>query len=173
MSKKEIILVDKNDNEIGAGEKLKVHQEGKLHRSFSVFIFNPKGKILLQKRAKSKYHSPGLWSNACCSHPGLNKDLKEEAKRRLKKEMGIECDLREIFSFVYKARVGDLIEHEFDHVFWGEFEGKPLPDKEEVGDWKWVTLKELRKDVKKNPEDYAPWFKIILNRLLKEKNNYG
>ena len=172
MAKKEIILVDEKDREIGVGEKLKIHQEGKLHRSFSIFIFNSKGQMLLQKRAKTKYHSPSLWSNACCSHPKPNKKLLDEAKRRLKEEMGFVCDLKESFSFIYKAKVEDLIEHEFDHVFLGKFDGNPRPDKAEVGDWKWVAFKELKGDIEKNPENYTPWFKILLGKVF-EKLNYA
>lgn len=165
MAKKEIILVDEKDREIGVGEKLKIHQEGKLHRSFSIFIFNSKDQMLLQKRAKTKYHSPSLWSNACCSHPKPNKELLDEAKRRLKEEMRFACDLKESFSFVYKVKVEDLIEYEFDHVFLGKFDGSPRPDKVEVGDWKWVTFREVKKDVEENPENYTPWFKILLDKV--------
>lgn len=165
MAKKEIILVDEKDREVGVGEKLKIHQEGKLHRAFSILIFNSKGQMLLQRRAKTKYHSPSLWSNACCSHPKPNKKLLDEAKRRLKEEMGFVCDLKESFSFVYKAKVEDLIEYEFDHVFLGKFDGNPKPDKAEVEDWKWVVFKEVKKDVEKNSENYTPWFKILLDKV--------
>lgn len=167
MTKNEVVLVDKKDNQVGKGEKLKIHQEGKLHRAFSIFIFNSKGKLLLQKRAKGKYHSSGLWSNTCCSHPKPNQDLKNEAKRRLKEEMGIECDLREIFSFIYGKDFGDLTEHEFDHVFIGKSDGGPKPNPEEAEDWKWITPEDLRRDVKENPEKYTFWFKLILNKVIK------
>jgi len=173
MLKKKIIIVDKNDSEIGTGEKLITHKEGKLHRAFSVFLFNSKGEMLIQKRAKTKYHSPSLWSNACCSHPRPNQKLEKEVKKRLKEEMGIECDLKEIFSFVYKAKIGNLIEHEFDHVFLGKFNGKPKPNKEEVQAWEWITIKNLIADIKKNPQNYTYWFKLILNRVLKERTKYG
>jgi len=166
--KKEVILVDKKDNEIGIEEKIKAHRKGKLHRSFSIFLFNKKGELLLQKRAKSKYHSPGLWSNTCCSHPRPGQNLKKEAKRRLKEEMGIECNLKKVFSFYYKVKVGDLIEHEFDHVFLGKFEGNPKPNLKEAEDWKWINPEELKRDIKKNPQKYTEWLKIILDRLLKE-----
>jgi len=162
-----VILVDKWDNPIGTEEKILAHKEGKLHRCFSIFLFNKKGELLIQKRAKSKYHSGGLWSNTCCSHPKPKKNLKEEAKKRLKEEMGIECDLNEIFSFTYNIKVGDLIEHEFDHVFLGRFEGNPKPTPKEVEDWKWINKRELQKDIKENPEKYTAWFKIILDRVLK------
>jgi isopentenyl-diphosphate delta-isomerase len=162
----EVILVDKEGKEIGKGEKLKVHQEGKLHRAFSIFIFNKKGELLLQKRAKSKYHSPCLWSNTCCSHPRPGFDIKEEAKKRLKEEMGIETDLKEIFSFTYKAKVGGLIEHEFDYVFIGKFDGNPKPSKKEVEAWKWISWNFLKSEIKENPEKYTPWLKIILNKVF-------
>jgi isopentenyl-diphosphate delta-isomerase len=165
-----VILVDKNDNQIGTEEKLKAHQEGKLHRAFSIFLFNSKGEMLLQKRAKTKYHSGGLWSNTCCSHPRPGKDLLSEVKKRLKEEMGIENgvkDLKELFSFIYKANLGKLTEHEFDYVFVGEFNGTPEPNPEEVEDWKWIKPEELRKDVKGNPQKYTEWFRIVLDKVLK------
>jgi len=172
MEKNEVILVDKKDRKIGVEEKLKAHREGKLHRCFSIFIFNKNRELLIQRRAKTKYHSGGLWSNTCCSHPLPGKNLVKEAQRRLKEEMGIKSNLKEIFSFIYKSKVkakrGYLIEHEFDHVFVGKFNGNPKPDSAEAEDWKWVTLKELKKDVKKNPKKYSEWFRIILNKLIKE-----
>ena len=168
-----VILVDKKGNQIGIEEKIKAHFKGKLHRAFSIFIFNSKGKLLLQKRAKSKYHSGGLWSNTCCSHPRPNRNLKEEAERRLKEEMGINCDLKEVFSFIYKVKVkakkGNLIEHEFDHVFLGKFDKNPKPKKREVEDWKWANIEQLKKDIKENPERYAYWFKLILEKVLTKK----
>ncbi len=166
MKKEMVILVNEKDEKIGIEEKLKAHQEGKLHRAFSVLLFNKKGEVLIQKRAKSKYHSGGLWTNTCCSHPKVKESLKKAVKRRLREEMGIECEnLREIFSFIYKAKVGNLIEHEFDHVFVGTFEGKPKPNKKEVEDWKWIKLSQLKKEIKKNPQKYTPWFKIILKKM--------
>ncbi len=161
-----IILVDEKDNEIGTGEKLKVHQDGKLHRAFSIFVFNSKGELLLQKRSKSKYHTASLWANTCCSHLRPNQDLEKEAKRRLIEEMGINCDLKEVFSFIYKATVGELIEYEFDHIFVGRFDGNPKPNKDEVEDWKWIDVDELKKDIDKNPEKYVPWLKIALEKYL-------
>jgi len=163
-----LVLVNKKDEEIGTEEKIKVHKEGKLHRCFSIFIFNSKGELLIQQRAKSKYHSALLWSNTCCSHPRPNEKLIEAVKRRLKEEMGIECDLKEILSFIYKAKVGNLIEHEFDHVFLGKFDGNPISNPKEVEDWRWISLKELKKDIKKNPPKYTPWFKIGLRKILKQ-----
>lgn len=122
MFKKQVILVD---------GKLKTHQLGLMHRAFSVFIFNNRGDLLLQKRAKNKYHSAGLWSNACCSHP-VSSDIKKEAEKRLKKEMAIKCSLQKIFSFIYTAKAGDLTENEFDHVFVGQYNGEPKINKKEA-----------------------------------------
>ena len=166
----EVILVGEQDNQIGEEEKIKAHKEAKLHRAFSVLVFNRKGELLLQKRAKTKYHSPGLWTNTCCSHPRPGEDLIKEARKRLEEEMGFECSLKESFSFIYKAKLGDLTEHEFDHVLLGKFSGKPKPNKEEVGDWKWMNFNDLEKDIKQNPEKYTPWFKIILKEV-REKGN--
>ena len=164
---KKIILVDEKDREIGWEEKIKAHKEGKLHRAFSIFLFNSRGEMLLQKRAKTKYHSPGLWTNTCCSHPRPNKNLEEETKRRLKEEMGINCQMKKIFSFIYKVNLGKLMEHEFNHVFIGKFDGKPKASSEEVDDWKWINAKELKKEMRKKPEKYAYWFRLILDRVLK------
>ena len=167
----EVILVNKKDEQIGTGEKLKVHLEGKLHRCFSILIFNSKGELLIQQRAKSKHHSPGLWSNTCCSHPRPGEKLIAAAKRRLKEEMGIDTDLKEIFSFIYRAKSGKWIEYEFDHVFIGRFNGKPKPNKKEVQDFKWISLKDLKKDIKKHPQKYTFWFKRILKLYGKKFKN--
>ncbi|MDP3697530.1 MAG: isopentenyl-diphosphate Delta-isomerase [Candidatus Taylorbacteria bacterium] len=160
----EIILVDEKDNEIGVAEKLKAHLQGKLHRCFSILIFNSRGETLLQKRAKGKYHSGELWSNACCSHPRPGEDIKKEAEKRLKEEMGIESDLKEVLSFIYKANLGDLTEHEFDHVFVGKFDGDPKINLKEADDWQWVAIQTLKEDVKENPQNYTIWFKLILEK---------
>src|SRR4030042_2763439 len=129
MVMEKIILVDENDREIGTEEKLKTHEQGKLHRAFSIFVFNSKGELLLQRRAKGKYHSGGLWTNTCCSHPREGEKLEEAVHRRLKQEMGLDCPLKEAFSFIYKVRFENgLFEHELDHVFIGRVDGKPVPD---------------------------------------------
>ncbi|KPJ71327.1 isopentenyl-diphosphate delta-isomerase [Parcubacteria bacterium DG_74_3] len=171
-----VILVDERDKEIGVEEKLKAHIEGKLHRCFSIFVFNSQGELLLQKRTKTKYHSGGLWSNTCCSHPEPNRNLKEEAKRRLKEEMGIDCDLKEVFSFIYQAKVkakkGYLTEYEFDHVFVGKFDGNPKINPEEAEDWKWEKPDKTKKDIEENPEKYTSWFKMIFERVLKTQPKY-
>src|SRR4030042_6476736 len=131
-NKEFIILVDENDNFLGTEEKLKVHKEGKLHRAFSVFIFNSKGELLMQKRAKDKYHSGGLWANTACGHPRANESLVDAAHRRLFEEMGFDCELKEIYKFHYNVRFENgLIENEMDHVFMGKFEDKPNPSPEE------------------------------------------
>jgi isopentenyl-diphosphate delta-isomerase len=166
MSEK-VILVNKKDGEIGREEKIKAHLQGKLHRAFSIFIFNKKRELLIQKRAKSKYQAGGLWANTCCSHPRPKENLEEAVKRRLKEEMGFSCPLKEVFSLIYKVKAEDLIEHEFDHIFIGHFNGDSKPNKKEVEDWKWISLKELKKDIKENSKKYTPWFKIILPKILK------
>lgn len=165
----QVILVNKKDEAIGVEEKMEAHIKGKLHRAFSILLFNKKGETLIQKRAKSKYHSGGLWTNTCCSHPRPKENLKVAAKRRLKEEMGISCNLKEVSSSTYKVKVGNLIEHEFNHLFLGKFEGYPKPNKKEVADWQWIKLSDLKADIKKNPQKYAPWFKIILKRMEDQK----
>lgn len=166
----EIILVDKEDKELGTEEKIKAHQDGgKLHRAFSVFIFNPKGKFMIQKRAPEKYHSGGKWTNTCCSHPRPREDTKEAARRRLREEMGIECELEEVFEFIYEAEFDtDLTEKEYDHVFFGVCDKIPDLDPEEASDWKWISKEKLKRDVEENPESYTPWFKKALDRVIKE-----
>lgn len=164
--KQDIILVNEKDEQTGRDEKLKVHKEGKLHRAFSVFIFNSKGEWLLQKRAQSKYHSPGLWSNACCSHPCYGKDILREAKKRLKEEMGIDSSLKKSFTFSYRVELDNLIENEIDHVFTGNFNGAAKPNKKEAADWKWISSLALKKDIKENPQNYTYWFKMISGKVL-------
>ncbi len=172
-----IILVDKNDKQIGAEEKIKVHREGKLHRAFSIFIFSSDGKMLLQERAKTKYHSGGLWTNACCSHPRTGEKLEESVHRRLKEEMGFDCDLKKIGEFIYNVKVGELTEYEYDHVFIGKYDSAVIPNPEEADAFKWIDIDELKKDMKRHPELYTEWFKILFSEFLsaferfaKEKN---
>lgn len=162
-----VILVDEADNEIGTEEKLKAHKEGKLHRAFSIFVFNSEGKLLLQQRALSKYHCPGLWANTCCSHPRPNETVEAAAHRRLVEEMGFDCPLKEIFSFTYKAKFDNgLMEHEFDHILLGRFDGTPKANPEEVESWKWVGIDELKQDINANPGRYAYWFRISFERAF-------
>ncbi|KYK38194.1 MAG: isopentenyl-diphosphate Delta-isomerase [Theionarchaea archaeon] len=168
--KARVILVDENDKEIGFEEKMEAHKTGKLHRAFSIFVFNSKGELLLQRRAKDKYHSGGLWSNTCCSHPRVGETLEEAVHRRLKEEMGFDCELREAFHFIYKAKVGDLTEHELDHVFIGRYNGEVNPNPDEVEEYKWVPVASLNKDMKVHTENYTEWFKIAFERTAKREN---
>ncbi|NLN95271.1 MAG: isopentenyl-diphosphate Delta-isomerase [Bacteroidales bacterium] len=161
-----VILVDKDDTPIGVEEKLKAHELALLHRAFSVFIFNDKGELMLQRRALHKYHSPGLWTNTCCSHPRPGETTLEAAHRRLMEEMGFDCDLEWKLSFIYKAPFDNgLTEHEFDHVIFGYHNDDPVINTEEVAEWKWIDMKELFSDVKKYPENYTVWFKIALEKI--------
>ncbi len=163
-----VVLVDENDNQIGVEEKLKAHQEAKLHRAFSVFVLNKEKKLLLQQRAFNKYHSSELWTNTCCSHPYPGEETLDAAHRRLKEEMGFDCVLKEIFSFKYKAVFDNsLTENEFDHVFLGEYQDNPVINKEEVNDYRWVDLSWLENDMQENPKVYTEWLKICFVELLK------
>ena len=167
MLKDKVIIVDTNDKEIGIGEIIKTHQEGTLHRGFSVFIVNSKYEMLLQKRAGTKYHSGGLWANTCCSHPRPGELIEEAAHRRLREEMGFDCELEEIFSFTYRTQFSNnLFKHEYDHVFLGEADGAPTPDPDEVCDWEWRDIEELGKSIKDNPEVYTYWFKICFDEVI-------
>lgn len=158
-----VILVDKDDNAVGIMEKMEAHQKGLLHRAFSILIFNAKGEMLLQKRSKKKYHSGGLWTNACCSHPYPAEAMEDAVHRKLIQEMGIDVTPRFAYTFIYKTNLDkNLIEHELDHVFIGNFNGTPTINKDEVEDWKFIDLKSLRNDIAQNPEDYTYWFKLIL-----------
>jgi len=166
-----VILVDKNDNELGLMEKMEAHEKAVLHRAFSVFIFNSEGKLMLQQRALHKYHSPGLWTNTVCSHPRSGEKTSAAAHRRIVEEMGFDCDFEEAFSFIYKADVGQgLVEHEFDHVFIGKSEKPPKINPDEVASWKYVDLNWLEKDVEENPDDYTIWFKIALAEVISHFN---
>ena len=161
MSKENVILVDKNDNQVGLMPKLEAHQKGLLHRAFSIFIFNSKYELLLQKRASSKYHSGGLWTNTCCSHPREGEDTLDAANRRLTEEMGIETSLRKVHDFIYKAELdNNLTEHEFDHVFYGVYNEDPVINRDEADDFKWIDMGLLNEDIKINGDNYTVWFKI-------------
>jgi len=161
MSVEKVILVDKNDKQVGLMPKLEAHKKGVLHRAFSIFIFNSKYELLLQKRASSKYHSGGLWTNTCCSHPREGEDILDAANRRLDEEMGIKTSLRKVYDFIYKAELDNqLTEHEFDHVFYGVFDNDPILNKNEAEDFKWVDMETLNNDIIKNEDNYTVWFKI-------------
>ena len=161
MSEEKVILVDKNDNQVGLMPKLEAHEKGLLHRAFSIFIFNSRYELLLQKRASSKYHSGGLWTNTCCSHPREGEDTLDAANRRLYEEMGIKTSLRKVYDFIYKAELDNqLTEHEFDHVFYGVCDSDPKLNKDEAEDFKWVDMETLNNDIIKNEDNYTVWFKI-------------
>ncbi|MEM0961891.1 MAG: isopentenyl-diphosphate Delta-isomerase [Bacteroidota bacterium] len=160
-----VILVDTSDREIGTAEKLSVHRDGRLHRAVSVFLFDGEGRWLLQRRADGKYHSPGLWSNTACTHPRPGEASVDAASRRLDEEMGVRCALRPAFARVYRAElVGPepLVEHEFDHVFVGRFDGEPMPSADEVSGWEWVDADTLQADLLARPERYTPWFRLFV-----------
>lgn len=161
-----VILVDEHDNEVGFMEKMEAHQKALLHRAISVFIFNTKGEWLLQRRAISKYHSGGLWTNCCCTHPFPNESNIDAANRRLKEEMGMHCSLKELFSFSYKEVLDhELTEHEFDHVFIGITDSTPNINSNEVAEFKYIKYDTLILDIKNNPSHYTVWFKKIINKV--------
>ena len=161
-----MILVNQNDEPIGLMPKMEAHEKALLHRAFSVFIMNDKGETMLQQRARDKYHSPLLWTNTCCSHQREGESNIEAGKRRLMEEMGFTTELKELFSFVYKAPFDNgLTEHEFDHVMMGKYEDDPKINPKEVADWKWMHPEDIKEDMAKNPERYTEWFKIIFERF--------
>lgn len=159
-----VILVDEHDKPIGTMEKMEAHRKGVLHRAFSVLLFNSKGELLIQKRSADKYHSAGLWTNTCCSHPRPNETLPEAATRRLQEEMGIKVDVELLYNFIYKVNLdGGLIEHELDHVLIGHFEGEPELNRNEASDWRYASIAQLKQEVQENPGEFTHWFKLILN----------
>ena len=161
-----VVLVNEYDNEIGLMQKLEVHQKGLLHRAFSVFIFNSKGELLLQQRAYGKYHSEGLWSNTCCSHPLPDEETHDAAVRRLDEEMGISAELHFLYSFIYNAELGNgLTEHELDHTFWGVSDDLPIINTSEVSNYKYITVANLKKDMMENPGSYTEWLKICFDEV--------
>lgn len=166
-----VILVTSDNTEVGTMEKMEAHERGVLHRAFSIFVFNDAHEMLIHKRALHKYHSPGLWTNTCCSHPRPGETVMQAAQRRLNEEMGFQCALTERFHFIYKAELDqNLTEHELDFVLTGSFNGVPQANAEEVCDWKFVAIEELVADVETNPDAYTVWFRIALPRVLNELN---
>lgn len=166
MEEERVILVDEADVHIGTMPKMEAHRKGVLHRAFSVFIMNEKGEIMLQQRAAQKYHSPLLWTNTCCSHQREGESNIEAGKRRLKEEMGFTTDLKELFSFIYKAPFDNgLTEHELDHVMLGYYEKAPNINKKEVANWKWIQPEGVQADIAVNPNEYTEWFKIIFDKF--------
>ena len=171
MIEEKVILVNENDEQIGLMPKLEAHEKAILHRAFSVFIFNYKNELLLQQRATTKYHSPSLWTNTCCSHQRDGESNIEAGKRRLKEEMGFVTDLKESISFIYKAPFDNgLTEHEYDHVLLGTYNDEPEINNEEVVDWKWMLLKDVKLDIALQPDIYTEWFKIIFEKFYEHIN---
>ena len=165
MQEEKVVLVDDSNNQVGLMPKMEAHLKGVLHRAFSVIIFNNNGEVMLQKRASTKYHTPSLWSNTCCSHQRENEDNISAGKRRLNEEMGFITQLYDFESFIYKVSFSNgLIEHEFDHIFVGIYNGLPNINLDEVDKWKWISIDELVNDMKDNSEKYTAWFKIIINK---------
>lgn len=168
----EVVLVNDKDEVLGYMEKIEAHEKALLHRAFSVFIFNKNNELMLQRRALGKYHSPGLWTNTCCSHPRINESYEKAAHRRMQEEMGFDCEMKDVFSFIYKVPFGNgLTEHELDHVFIGYCDVEPKINPKEVDSWKWMSIQEIKKDIKLNPQKYTPWFKIILGEYSKYFGN--
>lgn len=162
MREEQVILVNRKDEQLGLMPKMEAHEKAMLHRAFSVFIFNDKGELLLQQRAKEKYHSPLLWTNTCCSHQRNGESNMEAGRRRLQEEMGFDCDLKEVFWFVYKAPFDNgLTEHELDHVMVGFYNQDPVINREEVESFAWMQMENVKNDMAKNPKKYTEWFKII------------
>lgn len=166
MKEELVILVDENDKKIGLMPKMEAHEKGLLHRAFSVFIFNDKGELMLQQRALHKYHTPGLWTNTCCSHQRDGETSVEAGKRRLMEEMGFTVPLKETTKFTYKAPFDNgLTEHETDHILVGSYNDDPKINPEEVASWKWMKMEDVREDIERNPDIYTPWFKIIFEKF--------
>jgi isopentenyl-diphosphate Delta-isomerase len=166
MKEPSVILVDKADRQTGVAGKMEAHQKGLLHRAVSVFIVNAKGEWILQRRALDKYHSNGLWTNTCCTHPYPGESSVDAASRRLMEEMGIKCSLTELFTFIYKEKLNnELTEHELDHVFFGISDANPVINTAEVEEWETIPYSELHDDIQKNPSDYTYWFKEIYQKV--------
>lgn len=168
-TEKEVVLVNERDESLGTMEKMDAHRKGVLHRAFSVFIFNSKGEMLLQQRARNKYHSGGLWTNACCSHPGADEAVAAAAERRLREEMGFSVSLEKIFDFIYRSEMENgLTEHEFDHVYVGFYDGDIKPDKNEVQDYCYKSMDDIKQNLQSHPDHYTAWFHIAFPRIESE-----
>ncbi|WP_431134967.1 isopentenyl-diphosphate Delta-isomerase [Psychroserpens mesophilus] len=171
MKEEHVILVNENDEQIGTMPKMEAHEKALLHRAFSVFVFNDNNELMLQQRAKHKYHSPLLWTNTCCSHQREGETNLEAGKRRLQEEMGFVTELKETISFIYKAPFDNgLTEHEFDHILVGEYYGEPNINPDEVECWKWMPLEAVKVDIDLHPERYTAWFKIIFDKFYEHIN---
>ena len=159
-----VILVNEKDEPVGSMDKLEVHEKGLLHRAFSVFVFNNAGQLLLQKRANNKYHSANLWANTCCSHPYPQENTLDAARRRLKEEMGINIDLEKKFDFIYQAKLDNgLTEHEFDHVYVGQYNGQPHLNLTEASEYRWIGIRELKIEIRVQPKEFTEWLKIAID----------
>lgn len=166
-----VVLVDENDRDLQLMEKMEAHEKGLLHRAFSVFILNDQDQLMLQRRALEKYHSGGLWTNTCCSHPRDGEPVEQAAHRRLMEEMGFDCPIAKAFDFIYRAELDKgLTEHEFDHLFIGRYNGEPRINPEEVSEWRWMDVEEVRDDLNRNPDKYTAWFRIIFDRFYQNLN---
>ena len=172
MAEEHVILVNEKDQEIGLMPKLEAHQKAVLHRAFSVFIFNSENELMLQQRASNKYHSPNLWTNTCCSHQRSGESNIQAGTRRLYEEMGFTTTLNEITSFIYKAPFDNgLTEHELDHIMVGYYNDDPVINSDEVEDWKWMKIEDVKNDISLNPDLYTAWFKIIFKNFYNHLNN--
>jgi isopentenyl-diphosphate Delta-isomerase len=171
MKEENVILVNENDEQIGLMPKMEAHEKALLHRAFSVFVFNDKNELMLQQRALDKYHSPGLWTNTCCSHQREGESNIKAGMRRLQEEMGFVVNLQESISFIYKAPFDNgLTEHEYDHIVIGKYNGTPNINPDEVANWKWMSLEDVKSDMVKNPQSYTEWFKIIFKKFYQHIN---
>ena len=167
MNIEKVVLVDTNDTPLGEMEKMEAHRKALLHRAFSIFVFNDKDELMLQQRAESKYHSPGLWTNTCCSHPRPGESLQDAGHRRLVEEMGFDCRLEKIFDFIYEAKLDKgLTEHEFDHVLFGRYNQNPVINPDEAASFKWMTMEDIARDMEARPENYTVWFRIAFDRVF-------
>ena len=171
MIEEQVILVNENDEQIGLMPKMEAHEKALLHRAFSVFIFNDENQLMLQQRALDKYHSPGLWTNTCCSHQRNGESNIQAGKRRLQEEMGFVVNLQESISFMYKAPFDNgLTEHEYDHVLLGKYNDEPIINTDEVASWKWMPLEDVKVDIALHPELYTEWFKVIFDKFYEHLN---
>ncbi len=165
-NEEQVRLVNEDDVQIGTMGKLETHEKGLLHRAFSIIVKNEGGEVMLQKRAVGKYHSGGLWTNTCCGHPRVDEELIKAAHRRLREEMGFDCELKEVISFMYQADLDKgLKENEFLHVFVGEYNDTPIINPAEADVWKWIAENELRKNIADDPDVYTYWFKVVLKKI--------
>ncbi len=168
-----VVCVDTEDRDLYTMEKLEAHKKGILHRAFSIFVFNQEGKLMLQQRSLQKYHSGGLWTNTCCSHPQPGETVLDSAHKRLAVEMGFDCELEEIFQFIYQTEFEDgLMEHEYDHVIIGHYNDVPIINQEEVNAYQWIAMEELLEDIDAHPERYTVWFRIAIEKVVWHKKQY-